>query len=74
MSANPRTDEMAALLRILAQVEQGVGERPISAPTPLAHLHEKAKSELAKPSSVDQNLNPMAERIATAMRLAVRAG
>jgi hypothetical protein len=58
------SNEMAALLRVLENVERAIDERPLRQ---LAELHDEAKSELAKSTFGDQCANPFAERIATAM-------
>jgi hypothetical protein len=63
------SNDMAALLRILEEVERPVGaKRSILTHRQPAELREKAHSELEHPvSTVDVSENRFAERIATAM-------
>ena len=73
MSENPHSEEIAKLLQALESVEQLSDERLSSALRQLAQYHEKTRSEVMEPQSLDQHSNPMVERIAAAMKLSIKA-
>jgi len=63
----PLSNEMAALLRVLENVERAIHQRPISTLQELAKLHDETKLKVANSASEDRYANPLVERIATAM-------
>jgi hypothetical protein len=67
MPAETPFNEMAALLRVLENVERAVDERRISTVRQLTELQGRTKSELANSGSEDQCANPFVDRIAAAM-------
>jgi hypothetical protein len=67
MMPAPLSNEMAALLRVLENVERTIHQRPISTLQELSQLHDEAKLIVANSASEDRYANPFVERIATAM-------
>jgi hypothetical protein len=61
------SDEMAALLRVLENVERAFHQRPVSTFQELAELHKETKLKVANLAAEDRYANPLVERIATAM-------
>jgi hypothetical protein len=72
MSANPQA-EMAKLLQALETVDVSSDDRLNSALRQLARLHATTKPEAERFLTADQSANPLVERIATAMKLSVKA-
>ena len=73
MMPAPLSNEMAALLGVLENVEHSIHQRPISTLQELSEfqelseLHDEAKLIVANSASEDRYANPLVERIATAM-------
>ena len=68
MPADPLSDDVAGLLRVLEEFEHSIGERRMSTDRQPAKLHDEAQLKMAAfANAVDRSENRLVERIATAM-------
>jgi anti-sigma-K factor RskA len=68
MPANPLSDDIAGLMRVLEEFERSIGERRMSTDRQTAKLHDEAQAKMAAfANTVNRSENRLVERIATAM-------
>ena len=68
MPADSLSNDMAALLRVLEEVERSTDERPLANVAKFIELHEEAGAEPGKATYSARNSNPFVETIDAAMQ------
>ncbi|MGB8604561.1 hypothetical protein [Bradyrhizobium sp.] len=68
MPADSLSNDMAALLRVLEEVERSTDEHPLATVAQFIALHEEASPEPGKAAYSDRTSNPFVDTIDAAMQ------